>query len=40
MSAKGHRAYHKAQTKEKLRKWVRVTREGDKIKFIDVGIKR
>ena len=33
-------AYNKAQTKEKLRKWGRLSRKGDKIKFVDVRFKR
>ena len=39
MSGKSRRAYNKAQTKEKLRKWRRLSREGDKIKFVDVRFK-
>ena len=33
-------AYNKAPTKEKLRKWGRLIRKGDKIKFVDVSFKR
>ena len=33
-------AYNKALTKEKLRKWGRLLRKGDKIKFDDVRFKR
>ena len=40
MSGKGRRAYNKAQTKGKLRKWGSLSREGDKIKFVDVRFKR
>ena len=40
MSEKGRKAYNKAPTKEKLRKWGSLSREGDKIKFIDVRFKR
>jgi len=40
MPGKGHRAYNKASTKEKLRKWGSLSREGDKIKFVDVRFKR
>ena len=29
-----------APTKEKLRKWGRLSRKGDKIKFVDVRFKR
>ena len=32
--------YDKAPTKEKLRKWGRLSRRGDKIKFVDVRYKR
>jgi len=40
MSGKGRRAYNKAPTKEKLRKWGSLSREGDKIKFVDGRLKR
>ena len=40
MSGKGRRAYNKAPTKEKLRKWGNLSRKGDKIKFVDVRFKR
>ena len=40
MSGKGRGAYNKALTKEKLRKWGCLSREGDKIKFADVRFKR
>ena len=40
MSGKGRRAYNKAPTKEKLRKWGSLSREGDKIKLVDVRFKR
>ena len=33
-------AYNKAQTKEELRKWERLSRKGDKIKFVDIRFKR
>ena len=33
-------AYNKAPTKEELRKWGRLSRKGDKIKFVDVGFNR
>ena len=33
-------AYKKAPTKEKLRKRGRLSRKGDKIKFVDVRLKR
>ena len=33
-------AYKKAPTKEKLRKWGRLSRKGDKIEFADVRFKR
>ena len=33
-------AYSKALTKEKLRKWERLSRKGDKIKSVDVRFKR
>jgi len=39
MSGKGHRAYNKAPTKEQLREWESLSREGDKIKFVDVKFK-
>ena len=29
-------AYNKAPTKEELRKWGRLSRKGDKIKFVDI----
>ena len=37
---KGCRAYNKAPTKEKLREWGSLRREGDKIKLVDVRFKR
>ena len=37
---KGRRVYNKAPTKEKLTKWGSLSREGDKIKFVDVRFKR
>jgi len=40
MSGKGRRAYNTAPTKEKLRKWESLSREGDKIQFVDVRFKR
>jgi len=41
MSGKGLRAYDKAPTKEKLRKWGgSIRRKGDKTKFVDVRFKR
>ena len=40
MSGKGRMAYSRALTKEKLRKWGRLSRKGDKIKFVDVRFKR
>ena len=33
-------AYNKALAKEELRKWGRLCRKGDKIKFVDVRCKR
>jgi len=39
MSGKGRRAYNKAPTKEKLRKLGSLSREGDKIRFVDVRFK-
>ena len=36
MSGNGRRAYNKAPTKEELRKWGSLSREGDKSKFVDV----
>ena len=33
-------AYNRALTKEKLRKWGRLSRKGDKVKFVDVRFKR
>ena len=33
-------AYNKAPTKEELRKWGRLSRKGDKIKFVDIIFKR
>ena len=32
-------AYNKAQAKEELRKWGRLSRNGDKIKFVDIRFK-
>ena len=32
-------AYNKAPTKEKLRKWGRLNRNGDKVKFVNVRFK-
>ena len=32
-------AYKKAPTKEELKKWGRVSRKGDKIKFFDIRFK-
>ena len=32
-------AYNKAPTKEELRKWVRLSRKGDEIKFVDIRVK-
>ena len=40
MSGKGCRAYNNAPTKEKLREWGSLSREGGKIKFVDVRLKR
>ena len=40
MSGEGRMAYNKAPTKEKLRKWGRLSSKGDKIKFVDVRFKR
>ena len=40
MPEKGRRAYKNARTKEKLRKWGSLSREGDKIKVVDVRFKR
>ena len=40
MSGKGRRAYNNAPTKEKLREWGSLCREGDKVKFVDVRFKR
>jgi len=40
MSGKGCKAYNKAPTKEKLRKWGSLSREGDKIKFVDIRFER
>ena len=40
MSGKGGMAYNKAPTKEKLRKWGRLSKKGDKIKFVDARFKR
>jgi len=40
MSGEGRRAYDKAPTKEKLREWGSLSREGVKIKFVDVRFKR
>ena len=40
MSGKCRMAYNKAPTKQKLRKWGRFSRKGDKIKFVDVRFKR
>ena len=40
MSGKGRKAYSKAPTKEIPRKWQSLSREGDKIKFVDVRFKR
>ena len=31
--------YNKAPTKEELRKWGRLSRKGDKIKFVDIRFK-
>ena len=33
-------AYDKAPTKEELRKWGRLSRKEDKIKFVDIIFKR
>ena len=33
-------AYNKAPTKEELRKWGRLSRKEDKIKFVDIRFKR
>ena len=32
-------AYNKAPTKEELRKWGRLSRKGDEIKFADIRLK-
>ena len=40
MSRKGRGSYNKAPTKGKLRKWRSISREGDKIKFVDVRFQR
>ena len=32
-------AYNKALTKEKLRKWGRLSGKGDKIKFVNLSLK-
>ena len=32
-------AYNKAPAKEELRKWGRLNREGEKIKFVDIRFK-
>ena len=40
MSGKGHRAYNNAPTKEKLREWGSLSREGDKIKFVNFRVVR
>ena len=40
MSGKGRRAYNKAPTKEKLRKWGSLSRDGEKLKFVDFRCKR
>ena len=32
-------AYNKAPTKEELRKWGRLSRKGDKLKFVDSRFK-
>ena len=40
MSGKGRMAYNKALIKEKLRKWGRLSRKGDKIKFVDDRFQR
>ena len=39
MSGKGHMTYNKIPTKEELRKWGRLSREGDKIKLVDIRFK-
>ena len=40
MSVKGRRTYKNSPTKEKLREWGSLSREGDKMKFVDVRFKR
>ena len=40
MMGKKGRAYNKALTKETLREWGSLIREGDEIKFVDVRFKR
>ena len=40
MSGKGSMTYNKALTKEKLREWGSLSREGVKIKFVDIRFKR
>jgi len=40
MSGRSCRAYNKALTKEKLRKWGGLSRKGYRIKFVDVRFKR
>ena len=39
MSGKGHAACNKAPTKEELTEWGRLSRKGDKIKFVDIEFK-